>query len=464
MPYPTIVFNADTGSDTQASGAPSTLGPYFGNNANTTAGSVTVDLSTDNPDLSLVPIDGSAAIFINTSSGDKFFRITGKDTNLKTVTVSVAPSVTGTFAWAIGGKRRTLSGSSYAAGRSEPFWTLLLETDQTLTAGLPIGIHTQLKGDRTTPPLRTISWGYNGYALYIGGSTGHYGIIENLRFINTYSSKTTSIQAIQKSSGPLEVKNCIFGDSVASNRISYGIYGYLANTIVIDCIFQYCVYDGIYYPDLNGSDLVYCVNTVFANNSRYGVSLIFDSPYEPQLVFEDCVFYNNQIGIYDKTSTGYNNLYGKCHYFLARNVFCQNRSHGIHFDTVTNNKWVGTHFVHSNIFYQNGGYGINGVGLNDTFTDSKKRLIDHNCYWQNTSGATLNYPIGPNDVFVDPQFANPANLDFRVGPNLKAKGWPKFDQPIGAGQTNTYAFIDIGAAQRKEPVTKHARTIFIPSL
>src|SRR3954470_959504 len=90
MALPTIAINSGTGSDTAASGAgPATA--LSGTGA-ATAASTTVTLLTDNPDLSGVATDGSAVIWVGSSSGRQFAKITGVNNTagVKTVTVSDA--------------------------------------------------------------------------------------------------------------------------------------------------------------------------------------------------------------------------------------------------------------------------------------------------------------------------------------------------------------------------------------
>ena len=111
MPEPKILFNSSTGSDTQASGAgPATA--IFGTGASLNS-STSVDLSADAPNLSGVATDGSACLWVSTSSGRQFAKITAVNNTTKIVTVALAYGVTATgLTWAIGGKRATLDAAS----------------------------------------------------------------------------------------------------------------------------------------------------------------------------------------------------------------------------------------------------------------------------------------------------------------------------------------------------------------
>src|SRR5258708_31213901 len=106
MALPTVVINSSTGSDTAASGAgPATA--LFGTAA-ATAASMIVTLLVDNPDLSSVPTDGSAAIWVASSSGIRWSKITGKDNTVGVKTVTVAtpyPNTASGKQWGIAGQR-----------------------------------------------------------------------------------------------------------------------------------------------------------------------------------------------------------------------------------------------------------------------------------------------------------------------------------------------------------------------
>src|SRR5882762_753979 len=108
MALPTVAINS-SGSDTAASGAGPVIS-LFGTAA-ATAASTIVTLLVDNPDLSGVATDGSAIIWIGSSSGRQFSKITAVDNTVgvKTVTVAVAFANTESGkSWGIGGKRLTL--------------------------------------------------------------------------------------------------------------------------------------------------------------------------------------------------------------------------------------------------------------------------------------------------------------------------------------------------------------------
>lgn len=113
MAVPTILIDNSSGSDTAASGAgPATA--LHGTGAATTASGSTVDLSADSPNLSGVATDGSALLWVQSSSGRQASPITAVNNTTKVVTVSDTYANTESGkTWAIGGKRATLDDAGF---------------------------------------------------------------------------------------------------------------------------------------------------------------------------------------------------------------------------------------------------------------------------------------------------------------------------------------------------------------
>src|SRR6478752_5150421 len=110
MALPTVVINS-AGSDSAASGAgPSTA--LTGSLA-ATAASTTVNI-TDVVNLSGVAVDGSAALWVSSSSGRQWSKITAISGSSGAWVVTVANAYANTESgrtWGIGGKRATCAGS-----------------------------------------------------------------------------------------------------------------------------------------------------------------------------------------------------------------------------------------------------------------------------------------------------------------------------------------------------------------
>jgi len=101
--------------------------------------------------------------------------------------------------------------------------------------------------------------------------------------------------------------------------------------------------------------------------------------------------------------------------------------------------------IFNNVMSNNTGYGISGD------SGVMPCLCDYNDFYNNTAGAQLNVPAGANDLALDPQYTDAANNDFSIGTNLKAKGFPiGGSRKVGANQSGTYSYVDMGASQRAE--------------
>ena len=100
---PTYFVDPASGSNTN--GGSSTGSAIVSGSSADTDGTTTIDLSTDNPDLSGVTANVDS-IYLASETGGKnsvIFDITAVDNTLKTVTVQDPPDNTATVAWAIGG-------------------------------------------------------------------------------------------------------------------------------------------------------------------------------------------------------------------------------------------------------------------------------------------------------------------------------------------------------------------------
>lgn len=72
-----------------------------------------------------------------------------------------------------------------------------------------------------------------------------------------------------------------------------------------------------------------------------------------------------------------------------------------------------------------------------------------NNFHGNSGAARTNFPVGTDDVALDPQFVDAANGNFAIGTNLRGMGFPgAFPGGLSTG------YLDIGAVQRQEPARK----------
>lgn len=426
MAYPTIVFNASTGSDTAASGAgPATAESGTGASLNATT---SVDLSGDSPDLSGVATDGSACLWVQTSSGRQFSKITAVDNSTKIVTVETTYSVTeSSRTWAIGGKRATWDNANSRKLFSAdvlPGWIIETETGQTLTgSALTCGV----SGDTT-----------NGMIIVRGASTASHPVINQTATAALFSynsinywkwsnlkmtcSNATKTYALSLRGVGYVANNVIFGDATNSISTVYVRTGGTVQFMLVNCEVAHCTSNGLYAN--NGGEVLYAYGCYIHDCG--GVGLQIYSGVAANLLVEN----NTGAGI--KTITGTPSI--------SRNTIDANGGDGIDLSTGVNTFFA----IYNNNITNNGGYGLRCAAGQETFG-----LRDFNNFYNNTSGSILNASLATNDLTVDPEYTDAANDDYSIGTNLKAKGFPKFDEPIGINSA-TYSYVDIGAAQRQE--------------
>ena len=419
---PDIHYNFASGSDSQASGAPYDMSPIFGTGAST-ASSTSVDLSADSPNLSAVPTDGTAVLWVETSSGRQWGQITAVNDTTKVVTVSSTYDVTATGqTWAIGGKRKTLDtyqqlfdssltgGADWAGG-----WNILLEDDQTISTTLNRVLFNSTMTIRSDVPgvRRTIAQSTSGIAVIdVFASTADTASLIDLKLTNTNPVKTTGTRGLTRSQsgsgGRVQLLNCEIGDE--TDQLYDGLYG---GALAIDCYIHHCV--------------------------NFGT----------QSSVRGCVVANNGIGIYSANAS-----------VSAYDSFiCDNTGDGISFEfqyaqgiivhhcTIANNGGDGVGYSTGSgggsggIFKNNSitGNGTYGVG----YAGNKSVFINNNF----GTGATANgsgaiagtAKLEQGSTFTDPMYLDAANGDYRIpsnSPNANAAtqswGGISYRKSIGA--------------------------------
>lgn len=440
MAFPTIIFNASTGSDTAASGA----GPaaaVTGTAAAHTGGvaSTTITL-TNSPDLSGVATDGSAALWMKTASGVRqFSKITGADNTAKTVTVEDSFTIEEASAvdYAIGGKRATWDNADSRSLLADvkPSWTIETETDQTITSALTgkvagstaAGVITWRGASET---IRTITQSadtphFNSYATNIPT----WWNFEYLKFQNSNATKT-SAYGIYADAGIWNLSRCIFGD--ATNKLYRGVSrasnAHQCN--IVDCEVKYCDFG-----------LVPSGSSILRATGLY----VHDCTYNGILSENGQVILSNSI-IENNGSDGIKEAGTPTVYILENCTIHGNGGDGIE---LVNPASQLLRIQNCNIT-KNNGYGIK-AHANQRLT---KPFVDYNNFGTgttaNSSGNVLNIDAGPHDLNVDPQYTDADAGDFSVGTNVQAKGFPDATRYIGANQSLTRSYVDIGAAQRQE--------------
>lgn len=446
MALPTVKFNTSTGSDTQASGAgPATA--IFGTGGST-ANSNVVTLSVDAPNLSGVATDGSAVLWLQASTGRQFSKITATDNTAKTVTCEDTYTNTeGSRTWAIGGKRATInattSRSLFGAAGAAAGWIIELEDNQTTNSAITLAS----SGDTTTGNI--LVRGASDSPRPIINNTANTVIFtanvanivfESLHFTNSNATKTSAYTATSTNSRFVMFRNCIFGD--ATNRLQSAVEITGTSTyFFVDCEIKETASHGI--TTTGNSNIL--LENVWIHDAQ-GTGAGFFTSATATLDAARCLIEGNA-GIGIDMTTGV--------FTLQNCTIHGNGSDGVR---ITGLAGLLRRTWHSNSITGNGGYGINNTGSNVYVG----QMVNYNNYGTgataNTSGALNNITAGANDLAVDPGYVSVAGNNFAPGVSVRALGWPAAARTIGANQSSTTSYQDIGVAQRKEGARVLVRT------
>lgn len=439
----TFTFNTASGSDTAASGA----GPAIAKSgtAAATAASTVVTLLVDNPDLSGVATDGSAWIWIGSSSGRQFAKIIGYDncTGVKTVTVANAFANTESGKnWGIGGKRGSINSTSnrllFTADGLAGI-DISLDDNQTLTgSAIAIGV----TGDIVSGPITIhstssrVTINTTANAACFTNASSNFWIFRNLKFTCSNGTKTSSYSCTSQGVFT-EFENCIFGD--ATNTIIGGISraGSQPSIKVINCYFISCTGTAI---ESGSSTMNMTVLGCFFSG---GGAVCIDAGSGSSInIFINNIIYNTTgDAIFVPSISNTTTL-----------IMIGNTIHACTGDGLDTSSGVFNNtalICYNNNFTANGNYGIRAA----SGQSSGQGFIDYNNYGTggtaNTSGDHLNITAGAHDKAKDPLYVNASGGNFAMQePSLRAAGFPMASVgTIGAGQSSTYSYPDIGAAQ-----------------
>lgn len=441
MAFPVVIYNASSGSDTAASGAgPGTA--VTGTAAAHTGGSASTTITlTNTPDLSGVATDGSAVLFLATTSGTRHLsKITAVNDGADTVTVEDSFNIASGSAvnYAIGGKRQTLQADTSRRDTADlkAGWTFEFEAG-TYDIGAQLS---PAAGDATSGRVTFRAASGASPTLRTTANVKHFNFATFQSYIgltittNSGTKTSTAMGDASPTANGVLIKNCtIDGLQRGYDNSSSSIYG-----AIIGCEIKNCVGAGIYdngpskltiagcYIHDNGangchfpitSGEYFITRCIFDTNTGDGINTANAAAASPPMTIFNCTFYGNTGDGIDLSGM---TLSTNCD-FTIRN----------------------------NIFSQNGNYGIRGVSNNDFAMMD----YDYNAFYSNTSGALLNVTAGSHDVTLsgDP-FTNAASGDFSLnntagaGAACRAVGFP------GAfpGATTT-GYLDIGAVQHADP-------------
>jgi hypothetical protein len=457
LALPVIVFTSG-GSDSQASGSGGTA--VFGTAA-ATHSNTSVGITDGGVDLSGVSLTGSAALWVSSSSGRQWSKITNITGSIGNWTVTVQSAYANTESgrtWAIGGSRLTLANSTQLGADILAGWTLDVQNNQTITAAYHVNASNNAAGTTTTVTCSQVSRAVitqttnNTIALDIAGSINL--LVSNLSFKGANSG--------------------------ATGGGGYGI-GLGSASGANDVIISNCLIDtfnqGIAGQDSGGNvgiNRFAVVGTEIKNCSQNGVRCTL-----AQVHLRDCYIHGNgtvsqssagnvnmqqggtlERSIFDSSVNGDNvsiaGQGGNVPCSVARNCDFTNAAAGGNGLVLNDNGGNKTFVVEDCIFYGNAAFGLKNSGSIGPV------LVTNNAYGANTSGATS----GVTDTNPLTLTANPftSSSDFSLnstaGGGVVCKG-AATSIPNGTAITNV---LDVGAVQTGTPApTVGAGALIYPS-
>lgn len=454
MALPVIQINSTTGSDTAASGAgPATAVSGTGASMNATT---TVDVSADSPDLSGIATDGSAVLWVDSSSGRQYSKIASVDNDAKTITCESAYANTeSSKAWGVGGKRATLNHADTRTLLTDclPGWTVDIQTDQTLTSTLTFtslgstADKVYFISTSTTRPILTFSLGSLTYCLATSGTV--YIELRHLALNGAGANSNTIIYS--NSLHYYWIKDCeIYGSGTANTSqsgISPAVNDGNARMYVEDCNIHDCFQAGI-TKSAGGVNQLIVSNCRIHHNTTDGI--LFNQV--KGLTVFNCLIYSNTGDGLDFSGADATYFSGA---FIIGNTINGNGGSGINLNaTSALRTWIANNNITDN--------GAFGIAASATSVGLLQAFIDYNNYGSNADGnssanssgavdTTDGLVKGTHDLDVDPGYTDVEDGDFSVGANVKAKGYPDATRKIGGNPTTgTTTYVDIGAAQRQE--------------
>lgn len=437
--FPTITFNSSTGSNSAASGAGPATAITGTCAASTNSTTVTFNAS---PDLSGVAQDGSHVLWVN---GIGFVRISTVDNSAKTCVVETALTIGAGTAFAIGGKRATLdetesrrlfaATSSPTASGASGQWTISLEDDQTLTSAIALSCTAGSGEIRVSSSSDTVSRNItqSANANLFSANTANRWAFCRIQFRQSHATKSDAFTI--GASVNLFFENSIAGSQDGIN-CPLGLMTRTAGSPIINlsqCSVIRCSGNGINLP----SGLIVCSISGSLITRNGGIGISGTAPVIR--LTQSIISHNAGDGI--AISTGVSATIDQCTIdgnagdgieFVANNVGC-----GLEIKNcqITNNGASGTQ------------YGLNLSGA------TPHTIVIRNCnFYGNRTAAANGITLDATNITVDPGYADRTNTvqNYAVGTAMKAAGFPASTATIGAGQSGTTAYVDIGAAQRQE--------------
>lgn len=404
---PTLTYNASTGSDTAASGAgPATA--ITGSSATAGIGKI-VNLD-GSPDLS--GVSAGDVLYAGTAgSNRKLSRITAVDDSLNTVTTEDTLTLAAGKAWAIGGKRASLEGSTSRRDWSDgkAGWTFELEAGTYPMTGTVV---MPAVGSTADGPLAVQAAAGASPKITWTGDHDMFTLVANthLRVVGVEFENTTStadaVRMIRAATGPvsLDIRDCTVtcpGTCIWSGITVFGR--------ITGCTLESTRNSGIL---LDGSSSTLIWNNVIrrcgvsraSSGTGQGIELELDGGSAGVTVIgniiRDC--YANGIDIHSDSTD--------CKVSILNNAIHDNGGDGIFArGTLDATNWQS---IANNIITDNGGY---GVSFNTATGSSLTCWTDHNAFRGNTSGEVLNVAKGASSLTLsaDP-YLDAASDDYQL--------------------------------------------------
>jgi hypothetical protein len=436
-----------------------------GNNANgggydaTISGAGTDYSQQDSPQLALTDIACSGTTTVTSATGgftsamigngfrisSAWYFITGQ-TDTNTVTVDRTPGTISGVSGRVGGGLATfqsvMDSSNSTGNKCVAGNTIYIRgsgSDDPSSADYTFtGYLNTVVGNTTDGYVRLI--GENGRPRLLGNGliwyNAAFNYFENL-YLHTNSNNYNYMGFIITSSNPITLRNCVLnlGNIAGMVGVTFSHGGGLYNCEVYGGSTSPTFSSGSYGVKVDGyaPEIVGC----YIHHCRdHGIYAGGATNY-PALIRGNIIYANANDGVY---ITNHSYMSGE----ICGNTIDANAGNGI---TITSSLSLLWNSFYNNIISNHVGGGKAGINVtagSAAVNDRMKKLFDHNCLYNNTSNYT-NISAGPNDVALDPQYADVAGLDWSVGTNMQALGFPS---NIKKSATSTY--VDLGGAQRQE--------------
>ena len=409
-------------------------------------------------------------------------RITG-GTNFGVGEYTIGSVNTGTNSWTACASCGNFT-SGAASGMTGAMGGTCASPKQFYTTDALTGTTAYMKGTYTATATQSIS--YSGYTTtsatisLIGYTSTHgdggqatwttatnsialitFHASQGFRFQNIIFSTTAGTPGIGWTGGATTGNSSASCDNCVFNGLNPAIDGNYSGCCYafVPLVLTNTVVENSVANGIENTGPTYCVGCYFYNNGTAGFFMAQGTTTLGPYSFINSIFYKNgTYGIYDNTGQSYLGPNGTRLLNVKNCDFVSNTDDGINIDT-TGNPIAFTAI--NNIFYGNGGYGINlnnaGAAQFSVFPVSY-----NNFYYSNTSGPYNGWTAGPGDVtgtanpFVTVGSNWALNTTSGGGAAARNAGWPGSLQAGGTG------YDDIGALRHQDAgggATQHAYPI-----